>query len=63
MRSIKLSNKHVYNPTVCVGIMVAWSLTYPGKFTFFKFLGTNIYSRVIREFDSKDVDLSKVKMH
>jgi len=25
----------MYNPTVCVGIMVAWSLTYPGKFTFF----------------------------
>ena len=53
----------MYNQNVCVGIMETWSSTYACEFTVFKFLWTNIFARDIREIDTKEIDLSKVKMH
>jgi hypothetical protein len=43
--------------------METWSSTYACEFTVFKFLWTNIFARDIREIDTKEIDLSKVKMH
>ena len=51
----------MYNQNVCVGIMETWSSTYACEFTVF--LWTNIFARDIREIDTKEIDLSKVKMH
>jgi hypothetical protein len=53
----------MYNQNVCVRIMETWSSTYAGEFRVFQFLWTNIFARVIREIDTKEIDLSKVKMH
>ena len=53
----------MYYQNVCVGIMETWSSTYACEFTVFKFLWTNIFARDIREIDTKEIDLSKVKMH
>ena len=40
-----------------------WSSTYACEFTLFKFLWINIFARDIREIDTKEIDLTKVKMH